>query len=91
MKQGAYSIQQYLKIFCRPCFPTPSSQILNILSQEAIAKIEIYRIDGKKEGMVNPKIHNTIASVDISMLSTGDYFCKVYTDKGITFSKFSKD
>lgn len=68
-------------------YPNPTSDILNIETDQIIDKIEIYDAGGrlvkKKEGRV--------ASVDVSELSDGVYYVKIFTSQTIINTKFLKN
>ncbi|HPL03601.1 MAG TPA: T9SS type A sorting domain-containing protein [Bacteroidales bacterium] len=67
-------------------FPNPATSILNIVSEENIESIEILNISGQ---VVNYKtVSNNIAKVDISALSSGIYFAKIYLSDNILVNKF---
>jgi len=68
-------------------FPNPTSTVLNIdISLDVeLQKIEIYSLLGEK---VNTTVSDQI---DVSALSTGVYFAKVFTDKGTLTRKIVKE
>lgn len=68
-------------------YPNPTSDILNIQSQEKITKAEIYDFTGKlllQTTVIDKKIN-------VNTLSKGTYFIKLHTEKGIVNSKFIKN
>jgi len=71
-------------------YPNPTSGVLNITSKQNIAmqSISIYNVLGQ----IVVSVPNTkgVNSVDVSSLSTGNYFIKVVSDKGISNTKFVK-
>ena len=67
-------------------YPNPATSILNIVSEENIESVEILNISGQ---IVNYKtVSNNIAKVDISALSSGVYFAKIYLSDNILVRKF---
>ncbi len=71
-------------------YPNPTNGILNITSKQAIElqTVSIYNTLGQLVVSVpNAKGVNT---VDVSRLSTGNYFIKVVSDRGISNAKFVK-
>ncbi|RZK10786.1 MAG: T9SS type A sorting domain-containing protein [Flavobacterium sp.] len=71
-------------------YPNPTSSILNISTKQAIEmqSISIYNILGQM--MVAVPNAKGIKNVDVSSLSTGNYFIKIVSDKGTSNSKFIK-
>lgn len=57
-------------------YPNPTSDIVNITYKETIDKIEVYSINGQK--VLENSYPNTEVSVDLTQLSSGTYFIKVY-------------
>ncbi|MBR3945797.1 MAG: thiol protease/hemagglutinin PrtT [Bacteroidales bacterium] len=57
-------------------FPNPTTNILNITSQETISKIEIVNLTG--EIIKQTKIDSNNATCNISDLSNGMYFVRIY-------------
>lgn len=73
--------------FVMTLYPNPTSEVLNIQSQEKISKAEIYDFTGKlllQTTVIDKKIN-------INTLSKGTYFIKLFTGKGIVNSKFIKN
>ena len=67
-------------------YPNPATSILNIVSEENIESVEILNISGQ---IVNYKtVSNNIAKVDISALSSGVYFAKIYFFDNVLVRKF---
>ena len=61
-------------------FPNPTTDVVNISSQEAIDKVEFYSVLGKK---VKTSLNNN--SIDISTLNSGIYFLQLHSgEKSIT-------
>ena len=65
-------------------FPNPSSNILNITTNENILSINIYNTLGQ---MV---LENVDYKIDVSGLTAGTYFIKIATETGIVNKKFIK-
>lgn len=69
-------------------YPNPVKNHFNIQSDSKISKIELYDTAGRllKVSFINKLETNQ----DISYFSTGTYFIKIYTEKGITAQKIIK-
>ena len=69
-------------------YPNPATDILSISydSKLIITKIEIIDISGKKKS----EIITDYEKIDLSYLSSGIYFLKINSNKGISFVKFIK-
>jgi len=72
-------------------YPNPTNNILNITSKQAIElqSISIYNVLGQM--VVSVPNAKGVSNVDVSNLSTGNYFIKVVSDKGTSNSKFIKE
>ena len=70
-------------------YPNPVKDVLNFQSKDntTINSIEIYNVLGQ----VVLAVPNSISTVDVSSLQSGNYFVKVNTDLGISNSKFVKE
>ena len=70
-------------------YPNPVKEILNFQSKDntTINSIEIYNALGQ----IVLAVPNTISTVDISSLQSGNYFVKVNTDLGVSNTKFIKE
>ena len=71
-------------------YPNPTNGILNINFKQAIEiqNIGIYNVLGQM--VVSVPNAKGVTSVDVSSLSTGNYFIKVVSDKGTSNAKFIK-
>ncbi len=71
-------------------YPNPAKDILNIETKQTIAvtSINIYNTSGQVV-LVIPNVQQT-KSVDVSSLTTGNYFLKMNSDKGSSSVKFVK-
>jgi uncharacterized delta-60 repeat protein len=71
-------------------YPNPVSDVLNINKKESIeiSSIYIYNVLGQLM-MVVPNAKNS-STIDVSNLSSGNYFVKVNSDKGTSNTKFIK-
>ena len=80
-----FEFSNYLTIY-----PNPTSGILNITSKQDIEmqSISIYNVLGQM--VVSAPNAKGVNGVDVSSLSTGNYFIKVVSDKGTSNSKFIK-
>ena len=70
-------------------YPNPVKEVLNFQSKDntIINSIEIYNTLGQ----IVLAVPNTISTVDVSSLQSGNYFVKVNTDLGISNTKFIKE
>ena len=75
------------KTFVTTIYPNPTSEILNIKSEQKISRIEVYDISGKLLKSVDGKAKN----VSVSSLNKGMYLIKLYTENGVVNSKFIKN
>ncbi|WP_379965201.1 T9SS type A sorting domain-containing protein [Epilithonimonas sp. UC225_85] len=68
-------------------YPNPTSDILNIQTEQKISKIEIFDTSGKllKSNSGNEK------NIRVSELTKGLYLIKIYADKNVINSKFIKN
>lgn len=73
------------KIFTTIIYPNPSSDILNIQTEEKITKIDIFDLSGK---LLITKYNNE--KINISNLPKGNYIINIHTRLGISNSKFIK-
>ena len=80
-----FEFSNYFKLY-----PNPVSSILNIDAKDTIqiSSINIYNTLGQLV-LVVPNAQNT-KSVDISNLSSGNYFIRINSDKGTSNTKFIK-
>lgn len=67
-------------------YPNPTTNYINIKTNDAILKAELYNIQGQK---VNASFSNN--KVDIQNISNGIYFLKLKTDKGTITKKIIKE
>ncbi|KFC19915.1 T9SS type A sorting domain-containing protein [Chryseobacterium sp. FH1] len=78
---------QEAKTFVTVIYPNPTSEILNIQTEQKISKIEIYDLSGKL-------LKSTVGSgktIKVADLAKGLYVIKIYSDKNIIDSKFIKN
>lgn len=66
-------------------YPNPSKDFINILSEEAVTKIEIFDISGKKI-----KSNYSGKKIEVQNLPSGSYMLKIYTHSQISILKFTK-
>jgi hypothetical protein len=66
-------------------YPNPVVNTLKIISDDRIEKIEVYDVQGRKINIEKLK-----KNLNFTEYSTGVYFLKVYTDKGISTKKIIK-
>lgn len=78
---------QETRTFVTVIYPNPTSDILNIQTDQKISKIEIYDTSGK---LLKSKSGNE-KSIIVSELSKGLYLIKIYSDKVTINSKFIKN
>lgn len=71
-------------------YPNPVHDVLNITTKETIkiSSINIYNTLGQLV-LVIPNVQET-KIVDVSSLSSGNYFIKIHSDKGTSNTKFVK-
>ncbi len=72
-------------------YPNPTTNILNIETNESIKKefIKVYNLTGQL--VININKAENISFIDVSNLISGNYFMVIQTDKGIYKSKFIKN
>ncbi len=72
-------------------YPNPVAEVLNIGTKDNIAvkSINIYNAVGQLV-LVVPNAQD-VATIDVSSLTTGNYFVKINTDKGTSNTKFIKN
>lgn len=70
-------------------YPNPATSFLNITSQTTMNKMEWYNIDGKF--IKSLEVNSNEVQTDISEFSLGLYFIKIYTENGVTTSKWIKN
>ena len=63
-------------------FPNPAQNEITITSSETLISIELYDVKGQKIAMFNPN-----NSINVSNLSQGIYFLKIYNDHGFWVNK----
>jgi len=87
---GLTSVQESLKSSLS-IYPNPVNEILNIKSKdEVISLIEIYDFEARllKYNKVSSDIE--LPNIDIAHFVPGVYFCKIFTNTGVTIRKFVK-
>lgn len=60
-------------------YPNPVTNLLNITSDSKIEKVKIYTLTGE----LVKSIENDVKIIDVSTLSSGNYFVKVQTEQGV--------
>lgn len=85
--QAGILANQEAKVLVTVIFPNPTSETLNIQTDEKISKIEIYDTSGKllKSNIGSGK------TIKVSDLSKGLYLIKIYSERNIINSKFIKN
>ncbi|MES2813103.1 MAG: T9SS type A sorting domain-containing protein [Bacteroidota bacterium] len=80
-----FSFSNYFNLY-----PNPVSDVLNINKKESIeiSSIQIYNVLGQLM-MVVPNAKNA-STIDVSNLSSGNYFVKINSDKGTSNTRFIK-
>ncbi|MCQ2265772.1 MAG: chitobiase/beta-hexosaminidase C-terminal domain-containing protein, partial [Bacteroidales bacterium] len=68
-------------------YPNPACQSLNIITTTAINHVEIYTMAGQK--VSEQRCNGTQVSLNVSSLSAGMYFMKIYTEEGVSTQKFN--
>jgi uncharacterized delta-60 repeat protein len=87
----ALSVQDFSFVNYFSLYPNPVSEVLNISKKEdiEISSVHIYNMLGQLM-MVVPNAKNT-NTIDVSNLSSGNYFLKINSDKGTSNTKFIKN
>ncbi len=67
-------------------FPNPSNGLINIYSDKALDKIEIYSTDGRSINTIQP-IHKLNKTINLSSFSKGNYFIRISTVDGKNTTK----
>ena len=75
------------KTFIATLYPNPTSDILNIQTDQKISKVEIYDLSGK----MLTATENNVKKIQVSNLAKGLYIIKLQTENGIITSKFIKN
>lgn len=70
-------------------FPNPTADFINVSGDVQISEIIIYDVQGKL--VMQSKILETTASIDLSALSAGMYIVNLNTEKGLLKGKFIKE
>ncbi|WP_395056234.1 T9SS type A sorting domain-containing protein [Flavobacterium sp.] len=88
---AALSVQDFEFSNYFSVYPNPVSDVLTISAKESISvsSINIYNTLGQLV-LVIPNAQNT-KTVDVSSLTTGNYFIKINSDKGTSNTKFVKN
>ncbi|MEO8240534.1 MAG: T9SS type A sorting domain-containing protein, partial [Flavobacterium sp.] len=77
---GNNDIQEVVETAKLTLYPNPVSSELNISSDKAIQKVEVYNLSG---ALVNTQQGNS-NTLDMSNLSNGSYLLKVFTENSVT-------
>ena len=85
--QSAVLASGETKTFVTTLYPNPTSDVLNIETQQKISKIEIYDLSGKLLKTADGKNKQ----VSVSQLNKGMYVIRIYTENGVVNSKFIKN
>ena len=88
---AALSVQDFVFSNYFSVYPNPVHNVLNIATKESIevSSINIYNTLGQLV-LVIPNAQST-KTVDVSILTTGNYFIKINSDKGTSNTKFVKN
>ena len=70
-------------------FPNPSSHFLTIKSNVILNNIDWYNIDGKLIKSI--QVNSNEVETDVSDISNGMYFIKIYNEYGVKISKWIKN
>ncbi len=70
-------------------YPNPVKNLLNVTCQKNIDTIELFDVCGKK--LIATQVNTNETSLDISNLSVGIYFVKVYNEFGVKIEKVVKE
>ncbi len=74
------------KTYITVIYPNPTTDILNVQTEQKISKIEIFDMSGKLW-----KSNIESKSINVSTLAKGIYLIKIYTSESIINSKFIKN
>jgi hypothetical protein len=69
-------------------FPNPVSDVLNITSKGTIKSVQVYDVQGRLTDTFLKDEEKT--TINLSNKKTGDYFVKIFTDKGVKVEKVMK-
>ena len=69
-------------------FPNPVTDVLNITSKGIIKSVQIYDVQGRLTDTFLKDEEKT--TINLSNKKTGDYFVKIFTDKGVKVEKVVK-
>lgn len=69
-------------------YPNPSSKTINILSPEVVELVTVYSLDGKE--VLSESVDSKSINIDVSSLSSGNYFVKVSTATAIGYTNLVK-
>ena len=73
-------------------YPNPAQDEIFIQSELLIQEVEIYDISGRLvETLRARSLPNNVQTINVSALPRGVYMLRIYTDKGLTNSKFMKE
>ena len=72
-------------------FPNPTTNILNIETEQEVKTITIYNSLGATVFSLFNRVKERVTSLDVSMFTTGIYFLEVKTGNDIIRKKFVKE
>lgn len=70
-------------------FPNPTASIININCNNTVKKVELYDVQGRL--LQIQMVDSTTTSLDISSKTSGIYFAKITSEKGVKVEKISKE
>ena len=88
-QQELMSVEDY-SISSIQLYPNPTQQTLNIQAHSNIQRIELFSLSGLIIQEMNCTTVSSFYKMDVSNLNRGLYYARVYTNDGISVSKFMK-
>ena len=70
-------------------YPNPTANILNLDAETPISNVEIVNVLGQV--LISESSNSTISNIDVSALSTGNYFIKVTSENNTKVLQFLKN
>jgi len=88
-QQELMSVEDYA-ISSIQLYPNPTQQTLNIQAHSNIQRIELFSLSGLIIQEMNCTTVSSFYKMDVSNLNRGLYYARVYTNDGMSVSKFMK-
>ncbi|MEL6719165.1 MAG: T9SS type A sorting domain-containing protein, partial [Bacteroidota bacterium] len=71
-------------------YPSPTSNLLNVVSGQRIEEIQILDMTGKIISIIRTTAHNTTTQLNISYLTNGHYFIRLKSEEDVQTLRFVK-